>query len=30
MRERLALHDGRLTVESSPESGTTLVVEVPL
>ena len=30
MRERLTLHDGRLTVESSPESGTTLVVEVPL
>jgi signal transduction histidine kinase len=30
MRERLALHDGRLTVESSPESGTTLAVEVPL
>jgi signal transduction histidine kinase len=30
MRERLALHDGRLTVESSPESGTTLVIEVPL
>jgi len=30
MRERLALHDGRLTVESSRESGTTLVIEVPL
>jgi len=30
IRERVALHDGRLTVESSPESGTTLVVEVPL
>ena len=30
MRERLALHDGRLTVESSPESGTTLAIEVPL
>jgi signal transduction histidine kinase len=30
MRERLALHDGRLTIESAPESGTTLVVEVPL
>ena len=30
MRERLALHDGRLTVESSPESGTTLAIEMPL
>jgi signal transduction histidine kinase len=30
MRERVALHDGRLTVESSPKAGTTIVVEVPL
>jgi signal transduction histidine kinase len=30
MRERVALLDGRLTVESSPESGTTIVAEVPL
>jgi signal transduction histidine kinase len=30
MRERLALHDGRLTVESSPESGTMLAIEMPL
>jgi signal transduction histidine kinase len=30
MRERVALHDGRLTVESAAGSGTTLVVEVPL
>lgn len=30
MRERVELHDGRLTVESEPGSGTTLVVEVPL
>jgi two-component system, NarL family, sensor histidine kinase DevS len=30
MRERVGLLDGRLSVESSPESGTTLVVEVPL
>jgi signal transduction histidine kinase len=30
MRERVELHDGRLTVESQPGSGTTLVVEVPL
>ncbi len=30
MRERLALLDGRLTVESSPDAGTTLAVEVPL
>jgi signal transduction histidine kinase len=28
MRERVALHDGRLTVESVPGSGTTLVAEV--
>jgi len=30
MRERVELHDGRLTVEAAPGSGTTLVVEVPL
>ena len=30
MRERVALHDGRLTVESAPGAGTTLRVEVPL
>jgi signal transduction histidine kinase len=30
MRERVSLLDGRLTVESSPDSGATLVVEVPL
>jgi signal transduction histidine kinase len=30
MRERVALLEGKLTVESSPESGTTLVAEVPL
>jgi signal transduction histidine kinase len=30
MRERLALLDGRLVVESDPASGTTLVAEVPL
>jgi signal transduction histidine kinase len=30
MRERVALVGGRLTVESSPGSGTTLVAEVPL
>jgi signal transduction histidine kinase len=30
MRERVELHDGRLTVESQAGSGTTLVVEVPL
>ncbi len=29
MRERVALLDGRLQVESAPETGTTLVVEVP-
>jgi two-component system, NarL family, sensor histidine kinase DevS len=29
MRERVELHDGRLTVESVPGSGTTLVAEVP-
>jgi signal transduction histidine kinase len=30
MRERVALHDGRLTIESAPGSGTTLRVEVQL
>jgi signal transduction histidine kinase len=30
MRERIALHDGRLTLESAASGGTTLVVEVPL
>jgi signal transduction histidine kinase len=30
MRERVALLDGRLEVESSAESGTTLVAEVPV
>jgi signal transduction histidine kinase len=30
MRERVALHDGRLTLESAPASGTTVRVEVPL
>jgi signal transduction histidine kinase len=30
MRERVALHDGRLTLESAPGAGTTLRVEVPL
>ena len=30
MRERVELHDGRLTVESAPGSGTTLVAEMPL
>jgi two-component system, NarL family, sensor histidine kinase DevS len=30
MRERLALLDGRLRLESSPEAGTTIVAEVPL
>jgi two-component system, NarL family, sensor histidine kinase DevS len=30
MRERVELHDGRLTVESAPGSGTTLVAEVSL
>jgi signal transduction histidine kinase len=29
MRERVALLNGRLTIESSPTGGTTLVVEVP-
>jgi len=30
IRERAELHDGRLTIEASPGSGTTLVVEIPL
>jgi signal transduction histidine kinase len=30
MRERVELHEGRLTVESMPGSGATLVAEVPL
>ncbi len=30
MRERVSLIDGRLEIESSPASGTTVVVEVPL
>jgi len=30
MRERVALHDGHLTVESTPGGGTTLAIEVPL
>jgi signal transduction histidine kinase len=30
MRERVELHEGRLTVESTPTSGTTLVAEVSL
>jgi signal transduction histidine kinase len=30
MRERVGLLDGRLTIESSPESGTSLVAEVPI
>jgi signal transduction histidine kinase len=30
MRERIALVDGRLTVESSPGAGTTLSIEVPV
>jgi signal transduction histidine kinase len=30
MGERVALHDGRLTIETAPGSGTTLRVEVPL
>jgi signal transduction histidine kinase len=30
IRERAELHDGRLTIETSPGTGTTLVVEVPL
>jgi signal transduction histidine kinase len=30
MRERVALVEGRLTVESSKGAGTTLVIEVPM
>jgi chemotaxis family two-component system sensor kinase Cph1 len=30
MRERVTLHDGRLTIETAPGSGTTLRFEVPL
>src|SRR5262245_30784098 len=30
IRERVALHDGRLTIESASGSGTTLRIEVPL
>jgi len=30
MRERAELLDGRLTIESSPESGTSIYVEIPL
>ena len=30
MRERVALLDGRLAIESRPGAGTTLVAEVPL
>ena len=30
MRERVELHDGRLTIETAPGSGTTLRIEVPL
>jgi signal transduction histidine kinase len=30
MRERVELHDGRMVVETSPGSGTTLRIEVPL
>jgi signal transduction histidine kinase len=30
MRERVELHDGRLTVESGRETGTTLRIEIPL
>jgi two-component system sensor histidine kinase DegS len=30
MRERLGLLDGRLTIESTQGSGTTIVAEVPL
>jgi signal transduction histidine kinase len=30
MRERVALHDGRLTIESGPGTGTTLRIEVPV
>jgi signal transduction histidine kinase len=30
IRERVQLHEGRLTLESTPDGGTTLAVEVPL
>jgi signal transduction histidine kinase len=30
MRERLAMLDGTLTIESAPDAGTTIVGEVPL
>ena len=30
MRERMELLDGSLTIESTPDGGTTLVAEVPL
>jgi signal transduction histidine kinase len=30
MQERVELHDGRLTIESTPETGTTLQIEIPL
>jgi signal transduction histidine kinase len=30
MRERASLLEGTLTIESSPEMGTTLFVEIPL
>jgi two-component system, NarL family, sensor histidine kinase DevS len=30
MRERVELHDGRLTIETAPGAGTTLRIEVPL
>ena len=30
MRERVALLDGSVTIESAPGKGTTLVVEVPV
>jgi signal transduction histidine kinase len=30
MRERVELHDGRMTIEAAPRSGTTLRIEVPL
>jgi signal transduction histidine kinase len=30
MRERVALLDGRLTIETAPGAGTTLVAEVPV
>jgi signal transduction histidine kinase len=30
MQERVELYDGRLTVESAPEAGTTLRIEIPL